>query len=150
VAIVDFGIMKSSYAISKGAQDLTLALSNSLGIDFKRAEEMKREIGLSDLPEHKEMVSVLEPLLEFIFSEINSVIKDYQRKNGQTVSRTIVVGGGALLKGLVGFAVKRLAMEVNLADPFSKTEYPAFLEKVLKEAGPNFSIALGLALRKLQ
>jgi type IV pilus assembly protein PilM len=150
VAIVDFGIMKSSYAISKGAQDLTLALSNSLGIDFKRAEEMKREIDLSDLPEHKEMVSVLEPLLEFIFSEINSVIKDYQRKNGQTVSRTIVVGGGALLKGLVGFAVKRLAMEVNLADPFSKTEYPAFLEKVLKEAGPNFSIALGLALRKLQ
>jgi len=150
VAIVDFGIMKSSYAISKGAQDLTIILSNSLEVDFKKAEEMKREIGLSDLPEHKEVVSVLEPILEFIFSEISSVIKDYQRKNSQTVNRTIITGGGALLKGLAGFAVKRLGMEVNLADPFSKTEYPAFLEKSLKDAGPDFSIALGLALRKLQ
>ena len=66
------------------------------------------------------------------------------------MSRVIITGGGSLLKGITKFAVKRLSMEVNLADPFSKTEYPAFLEKVLKEAGPNFSIALGLALKKLQ
>lgn len=150
IAIVDFGIMKSSYAVDKGAQELTLALSSSLGVDFKRAEDMKREIGLSNLPEHREVVSVMEPILEYIFSEINSVIKDYQRKNNQAVSRIIITGGGSLLKGLAGFAVKRFSMEVNLADPFSKTEYPTFLEKVLKRAGPNFSIALGLALRKLQ
>lgn len=150
IAIVDFGILKSSYAIGKGAQDLTLALSGSLGIDFRRAEDMKREIGLSDMPEHKEVISVMEPILEYIFSEISSVIKDYQRKNSQVVSRVIITGGGSLLKGMAKFAVKRLGMEVNSADPFSKAEYPAFLEKVLKEAGPNFSIALGLALRKLQ
>lgn len=150
VAIVDFGIMKSSHTISKGSQELTLALSNSLNINFKRAEEMKREIGLSPLPEHKEMVSVFEPILDYIFSEANSVIKDYQRKNAQTVTRTIITGGGALLKGLIDFSVKKMGMEVGLADPFSKTEYPAFLEGALKEAGPNFSIALGLALRELQ
>ena len=149
VAIVDFGIMKSSYSINKGSQDLTLTLSNSLGVDFKRAEETKREIGLSDLPEHKEMVNIMKPILEYIFSEIRSVITDYQRKYKQTVNRTIITGGGAMLKGLTEFSVKHLSMEVNLADPFLKTEYPAFLGGSLKKAGLSFSVAIGLALLDL-
>lgn len=150
VAIVDLGVMRSSYSINKGSQDLTLALESSLGVDFKRAEEMKREVGLSDLPEHKEIVSIMEPILEYIFSEIRSVIMDYQRKYKQSVSRVFITGGGALLKGLVDFSVKRLAVEVTLADPFIKTEYPAFLEGALKKTGLSFSIAIGLALRELQ
>jgi len=39
---------------------------------------------------------------------------------------------------------------VVMADPFSKVEFPAFLENVLKEAGPSFAVAIGLALRRLQ
>lgn len=150
VAIVDLGIMRSSHPINKGSQDLTLALASSLGVDFKRAEEMKREVGLSDLPEHKEIVSVMEPILEFIFAEIRSVIADYEKKYKQSVSRVFITGGGALLKGLIDFSVKRLAVEVALADPFVKTEYPAFLGGVLKKTGLSFSIAVGLALRELQ
>lgn len=150
MSIADLGIMKSTHSINKGSQDLSLALSNSMGINFKRAEEIKREIGLSELPEHREIVTIMEPLLGYVFSEINSIIRDYQRKYKQTVKRTVMTGGGALLKGLVDFAVKRLSIEVNLADPFVKSEYPIFLEKVLKEAGPNFSVAFGLAMRELQ
>lgn len=41
-------------------------------------------------------------------------------------------------------------MEVTLADPFQKVQSPAFLEEVLKNAGPEFAVAVGLALRKLQ
>ncbi len=150
VAIVDLGVMRSSYSINKGSQDLTLALEGSLGVDFKRAEETKIEVGLSDLPEHKEIVSIMEPILEYIFAETRSVIMDYQKKYKQSVSRVFITGGGALLKGLVDFSVKRLAVEVTLADPFIKTEYPAFLEGVLKKTGLSFSIAIGLALRELQ
>jgi len=38
---------------------------------------------------------------------------------------------------------------VILADPFSKVSAPAFLENILKETGPEFAVAIGLALRKL-
>ena len=61
--------MKSSVLINKGSQDLTLALSQSLGVDFAKAEEMKREIGLSDLPEHQDIAIVMEPILDYIFHE---------------------------------------------------------------------------------
>ncbi|MEW5908152.1 MAG: type IV pilus assembly protein PilM [Patescibacteria group bacterium] len=149
IAIADYGMMRSAHSINKGSQDLTLALSNSLQINFKRAEEIKRDIGLSNLPEHREITSILEPILNYIFSEVNSVIKDFQVKYNQSVKRIVMTGGGSLMKGLINFAVKRTTLEVNLADPFVKTHYPAFLEKVLKGVGPDFSIAIGLALREL-
>lgn len=150
MTVVDFGIMMAVHSLPKGSQDLTLAISHSLGIDFGRAEEMKREIGLSELPEHREIKEIIEPILEYVFSDINRLIRDYQKKQGRTVSRVILTGGGSSLKGIVGFSVKRLSLETSLADPFSKTEYPAFLGEALKEAGPAFSVSLGLALRGLQ
>lgn len=149
LAIVDGGLIKSSHSVSHGSQELTLALSHALSIDFERAEEMKREIGLSDLPEHAEVVTVFEPILDYIFMEANNFIKNFQKKYRRSVGKIILTGGGALLKGLVDFSVKKFTIEVEIADPFSKTEHPAFLVNALKDAGPNFSIALGLALREL-
>jgi type IV pilus assembly protein PilM len=149
LAIVDYGIMKATHSISHGSQELTLALSRSLNIDFSRAEEMKREIGLSDLPEHKEVVSTLEPVLEYIFAEANRFIKDFQKKSNRSVGKLILSGGGSLLKGLIDFSVKKFTIEVELADPFAKVEYPVFLSNAVKRVGVNFSIATGLALREL-
>ena len=150
IAIVDGGVMRAAHSIAKGSQDLTLALSRSMGVDFSRAEETKREIGLSNLPEHKEIVSVISPILEHVFSESNNFIKNYQRKERRAVARVVLTGGGALMNGLVDFAVKRLGLEASLADPFSKTDYPVFLAGALKESGPTFSVSAGLALRGLQ
>jgi Tfp pilus assembly PilM family ATPase len=48
------------------------------------------------------------------------------------------------------FAETHFQTEVLLGDPFGKTEAPAFLEKVLRETGPEFAVSVGIALRKLQ
>ena len=141
--------MKSSVLINKGSQDLTLALSQSLGVDFVKAEEMKREIGLSDLPEHQDIVAVMEPILDYIFHEAAVFLKDFQNKYGRSASKVIFSGGGSLLKGLAGYGVKKLTIETEYANPFGKTEHPAFLSGVLKGVGPDFSVAAGLALGEL-
>jgi Tfp pilus assembly PilM family ATPase len=39
---------------------------------------------------------------------------------------------------------------VEIGSPFNKVGAPVFLEKVLETTGPEFAIAIGLALRKLQ
>ena len=51
--------------------------------------------------------------------------------------------------GLLERAKKDLNIEVSRTNPFSKTEAPAFLQPVLEESGPEFSVAVGLALRQL-
>ncbi|HEY4510545.1 MAG TPA: pilus assembly protein PilM, partial [Candidatus Paceibacterota bacterium] len=115
----------------------------------ERAETMKREAGLSKDSSQREVTSVMEPILEYIFYEAGNVIREYQRKDKHTIGRMIILGGGSLLIGLADFAVKRLSIEVNLSDPFSKVEYPAVFENVLKKVGPSFAVAVGLALRDL-
>jgi Tfp pilus assembly PilM family ATPase len=62
----------------------------------------------------------------------------------------VFTGGGAVLSGLEDIVGERFNVPVEIADPFAKAESPAFLEKVLKEVGPGFAVAVGVALRKLQ
>ena len=88
--------------------------------------------------------------LDYIFSEVGRVLLNYQKKTEKNISKIFLTGGGVLLKGLKEKAESSFSIPVVMADPFSKVEYPAFLESVLKQAGPSFAVAIGLALRRLQ
>jgi type IV pilus assembly protein PilM len=147
--IVERGIMRESHIINRGGQDLTIAISQSLGITVAQAEEMKRVKGLSD-PTQTDLVKSIELSLQYITNEINRILISYQSRMQASVGKIVCVGGGSTLKGFKEHATKKLDTEVVLADPFGKTAAPAFLEEVLKEAGPEFSVAVGLALRRLQ
>jgi len=61
----------------------------------------------------------------------------------------ILTGAGALLIGFREHAQDVFRTEVVLGNPFDKVEVPEFVAKVLAETGPEFAVALGLALRKL-
>jgi len=157
VAIVEHGLVRSSHIIGKGSQDITMALSKTRQIDFGHAETEKRTSGASDLTPTEEnkvtldsLRNVAEPILDYIFFETKTVIRNYERDYRQSVAKVILIGGGSLLAGLIKTAEAKFEVEVLLGDPFHKTEAPAFLSPLLTEAGPSFAIAVGLALRELQ
>jgi len=149
MSIIDGGLLKASHTIDRGSQLLSGSISKSLKISFERAEEMKRQIGLSPKPEYTELVRVMDSTLGFIFADTKQFMLNYRRKSNNSVGQVILTGGGSLLKGVVDTAVKNLGVEVVLTDPFNKTEYPPFLQEALKDIGPSFSNAVGLALRGL-
>ncbi len=151
VAMVEQGIIKNVHMISRGSQEITVALSHSLNVSITQAEKMKREIGLMGQDIDTQKVSeIVESVVQYIFMEANRILLAYQTKNNKTVSKIILTGGGVLLKGLPEYAKKWLEAEIVFGDSFSKLEYPAFLSPVLQEAGPEFSVAIGLALKQLQ
>ncbi len=147
--VVERGTVRNSHTINRGSQDITSTLSKSLGIPLHDAELMKRGMGLTPEagPHFEEIVNLV---LSYVFSEINQVILNYQRKYKKTLSKVILVGGGSSLKGIEALAQKNLQIEVVAGNPFVKTEAPAFLEQILRETGPEFAVAVGVALRKLQ
>ncbi len=148
--IIERGVLRASHAINRGSQDITLALSRSLGASVGDAEHTKRTLGLSPEPVNKSVTEVITLNLDYIFAETNRVIGGYERKYGKSIAKIVLTGGGSLLKGFLDLARVKFQTEVVLGDPFSKTESPAFLEPVLRSAGPEFAVAIGLALRKLQ
>jgi type IV pilus assembly protein PilM len=148
--IVERGILRSSHTINRGSQEITLAISRSLGVTVGDAEHIKRTIGISNEPDNKNVKEIISLNLDYVFTETNRVIQGYERKYNKSVSKVILTGGGTLLKGFLDLARTRFQTEVVNGDPFSKTEAPAFLEPVLRTAGPEFAVAIGIALRKLQ
>lgn len=146
-AIADGGAIRAVHHLDKGSQDMTLNISQSLSVDFERAEAMKRDFGISNKPETEGIIQVLAPMVDFIIMEGERFLLDWKRKGGDTISKVFVGGGGALLKNINDVIIKRYGVEVETVSPFSKVVYPAFLEPSLREIGPSFTNAIGLALK---
>lgn len=148
--IVERGILRSSHTITRGAQGVTTTLSKSLGISMQDAEVLKRDKGLAGVAGGIGIGDVITVTLDYIFSEANQVVLAYQKKYNKNVSKVVLVGGGSALKGLEAVAKKSFQTEVVSGNPFSKVVAPAFLEEILRTTGPEFAVAVGVALRKLQ
>ncbi len=150
LAIVDNGVVKKFHVISRGSYDISSNLSKSLGLPFGKAEEVKKEYGLEGVGTNKNISDTAKLIIDYIFSETKDIILDYEKRNNKTVSKMILSGGGAMLKGLLPAAKASFNLDVIISDPFSHAETPEFLKDALKTSGPPFSVAVGLALRKLQ
>lgn len=147
--IVERGILRSSHIINKGSQDITLALSKALSVSISEAENMKRVYGLKGGPEYKELSEIITVNLDYIFYEANATLLNYQKKFSKNISKVILTGGGVLLKGFTDIAKISFQTDVIYADPFGKLETPAFLSEEFAQAGPEFAVAIGVALRRL-
>jgi len=148
LSIVESGIVRVSHIVNRGSQDITKNISQALSIPFSEAEKLKRSVGLDAIANPK-VADIVGLSIDYIFSDTNSVVLGYEKKYNKNISKVIMTGGGSLLKGLLDRANISFHTEVVYSDPFGKTEAPAFLDQVLKTSGPEFAVAVGLALRQL-
>jgi len=147
LSIIEEGVVHVFHIVNRGGADITKNISSSLGISFSEAEKMKRNVGL-DLNSNPEVADIVRLSVEYILSDANGVVFAYQKKYNKNISKVILTGGGSLVKGLKEKATENFHTEVVYSNPFSKTEAPAFLTPVLEISGPEFSVAVGLALRQ--
>lgn len=150
LTIVEHGIVETFRLVNRGGQDMTQVIARSLEIPFDRAEAIKKEYGILPSPEHPTVPDLIKTHLVDIFQEANANILAYEKRYNKNIGKIIFTGGGAMTHGLLDYASQSFAAELIIADPFSKVESPVFLAGVLKTTGPEFSIALGLALKQFQ
>jgi len=148
--IIDRGIVRVSHTINRGSQEITLGMARALNIPIAEAENLKRSFGLNYKREGADISQLMSATLNFVFSEANRVLLNFERKFNRPISSVVLTGGGINLKGFLEMATASFSVPVVVADPFAKLRAPAFLDPVLKGAGPEFAVAIGIALRKLQ
>lgn len=153
--IVERGVVRLTHLLTAGGQHMTETLARTLSWEFEKAERVKRERGLisSNALSAEENASIKTALLSTlsrVFSEIDRLLLSYGQRYNKNVSHVLLTGGGASLPGLGDYAKASLHADVQIADPFAGTKAPAFLSGVLRQIGPGFAVAVGLALRKLK
>jgi len=150
--LVELGIILASHVVPTGSQDITRSLAASSHMTITKAEELKRQGGILTGVSGSDSAHVSHAAtltMEQIFAEVRRVLLGFQKKYNKVITKVVLTGGGATLKGVQEFAREQLELEIELAEPFTHVNAPAFLEEVLKDAGPDFAVSVGLALRKL-
>lgn len=139
-------------SIDLGGFTLTKTIANSMNIDLARAEQFKRDFGVTpgqDGEEATRVSSKIEFMINSIVNEIKYVINLHQNQSSRPLEKIILTGGSALLPNLPEYLNKQFKMNVYIGDPWARVTYPTELKGVLKELGPSFAVAIGLALREI-
>lgn len=149
--ILDNGILKMSHSFNIAGGNFTEALVEALKISYEKAEELKRHsFSLSSGRGEKTVREILYPLIETMLKEINRVFESFRFQEGREVEKIILAGGLALLPELKECFYNTFKKEIEIANPFKNIVYPVVLEEILKEKGPLYAIAVGLALKDLE
>jgi type IV pilus assembly protein PilM len=148
--VVKKGVVGKTHSVLLSGVELTHALEEALSIEFKAAEDLKRNRGLQMEEGASSAQRTLLNVLERGLRELHTVITRYEQEEGVAVSKIILSGSGSMLSGLGTYTQDMFSKTAVFADPFSKVAYPAFLEDTLKVAGPSFAVAVGVALHAFQ
>ncbi|HVY67437.1 MAG TPA: type IV pilus assembly protein PilM [Patescibacteria group bacterium] len=140
--IIENGYLRLSRNLNIGGDTITDKIAQSLNISFSRAEQFKKDFGVSSptfIPD------TIKPVLNIVKNEVKQLLTIYQSQ-GVAVDKILLVGGGANLPGIEGY-FGDLGVKVELGDPLKSVAYDSALAPVLKRYSLSLPIAIGLALR---
>lgn len=149
VSIIDSGIMKISHSFDTSGNDFTSLIARGFSLDISEAERMKKERGLL-LNQTSAVREAILPMIDLILSEMKKISQDFYLQENKNAKKIILAGGSGLLPGLADYFSKIMGIGVEIANPFSDLYYPPILNDVLKEMGPSYAVAVGVALRGLE
>jgi len=144
-----FSVMENEWPVFTRTIDISGhqfsgTLSSSLGITLERAEELKIQKGINAGE------GILIPIIDSIFTEGRRIIEVYARSRNAAIKKVILSGGSSRIPGLLTYIKKYIDIDSMISFSFRDIIYPEILESTLREIGPSFDVAVGLALRELK
>lgn len=144
--IIDRGTPRLSHALEYGGKNITQTLADALKISQEEADILKTQHGLGPtLPPNA--TPILQAAVLRIAEQAKKVMATYQGNGDGHFDKTILIGGGALMPGLAEIFAHFLGQNVNVGNPWRGLSYPDKLEYRLHGLGPQYAVAVGLALR---
>lgn len=146
--ILEKGILKSSHTFNISGNDFTERLSKALSVKYETAEELKMDFGLIETEESERNIrEILLPLVDGLLTEVKKIFYNFYQEEGKMVEKITLAGGTALMPGLKDYFAKEFKKETVIAFPFEGFVYPQILGELLKEMGPTYTIAVGMAMK---
>jgi len=143
------GLLMRMYRIRAGGALATKRISEVLNIDFESAEKIKYTAERS-ADNFSDIQRAHQSSFERAFREFSQVIREYEQKTDSKIKTVYLTGGGAQFPGIDIQLKDSLQCDVIKANPFTKVAYPAFMEDIMREIGPSFTVALGAAMRSFE
>lgn len=138
------GIVRFSHSVEVAGGEFSRVLAQGLRITLERAEEIKKQEGITS----SGVRNVLLPFIDQLVSEIGRALGIYERKAAK-VETILLSGGSSRLPGIAEYLSAKLGRSACIGQPLAGFRYPKDLEPILPELSSTFAVAVGLALREL-
>ncbi len=148
VLVVDGGFLKYTLQTDFAGASLTQAISRGLGINVKRAEELKKQRGVLNKGGEYELSTLTLPFLDAIINEVKRAKDNYEKNYGAKIEKVFLSGGGANTLGIDKYFGEQMGLKILLGNPFSRLNYPAELEPLIKELGFSLAVSIGLGIKE--
>lgn len=146
ILVVDGGYERVGHNYEVGGFEITKSIARSMNIDFARAEELKKTIGLNS--DNAQIISeAMLSLIDMMAFETKKTITTYESVKNTKVLKVVLIGGLANMPKFMEYFKKKIGLEVSLGNPFARIAYPQELKNLTAELGPVLSTSLGLAMR---
>ncbi len=162
VMIVDLGAKATDFAVVENGQvifvrsiatageALTRAISFNLNLDPHQAEAYKKAYGADPRQLEGKVKGAIEPVIEAIVNEMEKIIQFHQVEKKKIINRVVLTGGTANLPEISSLLAKKLNLEIQIGDPFSRLVKDNLVSKVPAVDIPLYAIATGLAMKEIQ
>lgn len=148
VIIVANGFPVLNRTLEAGGKVLTETIAQSLNVSLARAEQFKRDLGIKQ--HGQPLPPAIQSVLGRITGEIQNTLKLYYGKpSSQPITKIVLTGGASQLSGLSEYLEGEIKIKTFVGNPWARITYPEALARILQEIGPNFAVAIGLAMREM-
>ena len=151
LGIIQNGVLVFNYSIPLGGIALTRAIASDFGLQLAQAEEYKRVYGLSDKNFGGKVGKAIESILTSLLTEVKKAMTYYSEKykNESPITQMLLTGGSASLPGLAVYFAQNLGVESVLANPWKMLNIQN-VPQAVEALGPEYSVAIGLALKEYE
>lgn len=148
--ITNNGLVEQLHRVRSGGAHITKKIAEELKIDFTDAEALKRSYSENDDEANVIIKKVHETIIGHTLVELKQVLENYESSRNAKLSQIVLTGGVTAYSDIISIVANDLGRDVIIAQPFSSVTFPAFMEDVVQDIGPTFTIALGAALRQFE
>lgn len=149
ISIIENGFLKYNIQSDYAGDSLTFAISKGLSISYRRAEELKKQRGISGEKGEFELSTLEIPFIDVIINGVMKAGIDFESNFNKKIQRVVLIGGGANLLGIEKYFEQQLNLPTVLGNGLLFAEPPQGIDVVLKEVQTRLATAIGLSLKSL-
>ena len=157
LALLDIGEMVSNLIITVdglpgftrdifvSGEELTMRISNALGISVEEAKKLK----CNPHGRTQEILNICDAVLLNLISETKLSFDYFMTERNLSISKLFLTGGTSMLEGMNDFFVKNLDMKVERWNPIASLKLTEDVSaQEINEYAGRLGVALGLALSR--
>jgi len=148
ILIVENGFQRASHDYEIGGFAVTKSIARALGVNMRRAEELKRDFGIRNDTDNI-VRQAMTSLVDMMAFETNKTIHNYEDQHKTKIAKIMIVGGLSNMPSFLEYFGEKLGRSVSPGNPLARVVIGPQLEWARKELNSTFVVSIGLAMREI-